>query len=89
MMTWAIRYLVADTRNWLPGKKVLLAPQWLAWMSWPEGRVYVDLDRDTVKRSPEYLPGQQLDRDYEAQLFRHFGRDPYWDQQTPVPASIA
>src|SRR6185503_16405322 len=26
---WAVRYLVVDTRNWLPGKKVLLAPQWI------------------------------------------------------------
>jgi len=25
--TWAIRYLIVDTRNWLPGKKILIAPQ--------------------------------------------------------------
>jgi hypothetical protein len=85
--TWSIRYLVADTRNWLPGKKVLLAPQWLAWLSWSEGRVYVDLDRETVKRAPEYHPGQPLDRDYEIQLFRHFGRDPYWEGTAAVSAS--
>jgi len=24
---WTIRYIVADTRNWLPGRKVLVAPQ--------------------------------------------------------------
>jgi hypothetical protein len=85
--TWAIRYLVADTRNWLPGKKVLLAPQWLAWMSWPEGRVYVDLDRDTVRRAPEYHSGQELDRDYEVQLFSHFGRDPYWEKLPAISAT--
>lgn len=25
--TWSIRYLVADTRNWWPGKKVLVSPE--------------------------------------------------------------
>ena len=25
--TWAIRYLIIDTRNWWPGKKVLISPQ--------------------------------------------------------------
>src|SRR4051794_15389903 len=26
---WAVRYMIADTRNWLPGKKVLISPRWL------------------------------------------------------------
>lgn len=24
---WTIHYMVIDTRNWLPGKKILVAPQ--------------------------------------------------------------
>jgi hypothetical protein len=27
--SWAIRYLVIDTRNWWPGKKVLVSPKWI------------------------------------------------------------
>ena len=27
--TWAIRYLVIDTKNWWYGKKVLVSPQWI------------------------------------------------------------
>ena len=27
--TWEIRYMVVDARNWLPGKKVLIAPRWI------------------------------------------------------------
>ena len=27
--TWAIRYLIVDTRNWWPGKKVLISPKWI------------------------------------------------------------
>jgi hypothetical protein len=26
---WVIRYMVVDTRNWWPGKKVLVSPQWI------------------------------------------------------------
>jgi hypothetical protein len=77
--TWTIRYLVADTRNWWPGKKVLLAPQWIAWMSWPEGRVYIDLDMETVKRGPAYDHSHPITREYETQLFSHYGREPYWE----------
>lgn len=78
---WAIRYLVADTRNWWPGKRVLLAPQWIAWVSWPEARVYVDLDRDTIQRAPAYEPSTELTRDYEQQLFDYYNRPPYWESE--------
>ena len=30
--TWEIRYMVVDTQNWWPGKKVLVAPQWIGRM---------------------------------------------------------
>ena len=26
--TWTIRYMVADTRKWLPGRKVFISPLW-------------------------------------------------------------
>jgi len=34
--TWAIRYLIVDTRDWLPGKKVLISPKWIKRVSWSE-----------------------------------------------------
>ncbi len=39
--TWAIRYLVVDTRNWWPGKRVLLAPSWILEVEWEQSKVYV------------------------------------------------
>src|SRR5487761_2518798 len=52
--TWAIRYLIVDTHNWWPGKKVLIAPQWIERVSWGERKVFVNLSRDAIKPSPEY-----------------------------------
>src|SRR5262245_39640155 len=43
---WAIRYLVVDTRNWWPGKKVVISPEWIKRVSWRDSRVYVDMTRD-------------------------------------------
>jgi hypothetical protein len=52
--TWAIQYLIVDTRNWLPGKKVRLAASWVKTIGWADRIVHVDLQRETIENSPEY-----------------------------------
>jgi uncharacterized protein YrrD len=76
--TWAIRYLVIDTRNWWPGKRVLVSPQWIERVSWSESKVFVNLPRETIKQSPEYTEESLLTRDYETGLHRHYNRQGYW-----------
>jgi hypothetical protein len=76
--TWAIRYLVVDTRNWWPGKKVLVSPQWIENVSWGERKVFVNLSRQTIKESPAYTEESLLTREYEAALHRHYNRKGYW-----------
>ncbi len=76
--TWAIRYLIVDTHNWLPGKKVLVSPQWIERVSWHERKVFVNLDRETIKQSPEYTVDSLITRDYETGLHRHYDRQGYW-----------
>ena len=76
--TWAIRYLIVDTRNWWPGKKVLVSPQWIERVSWSELKVFVNLTRETIKQSPEYTEESLLTRDYETGLHRHYNRQGYW-----------
>jgi hypothetical protein len=76
--TWAIRYLIIDTRNWWPGKKVLVSLQWIERVSWIESKVFVNLTRETIRQSPEYTEGFLLTRDYETELHRHYNRQGYW-----------
>jgi hypothetical protein len=76
--TWAIRYLIVDTHNWWPGKKVLVSPQWIERVSWGERKVFVNLSRETIKQSPEYTEESLLTRDYEIGLHRHYNRQGYW-----------
>jgi hypothetical protein len=76
--TWTIRYLVIDTRNWLPGKKVVVSPKWIQSVSWSDSKVRVDLSRDAIKNAPEYRGSASLNRDYEKQLHDHHRRPEYW-----------
>ncbi len=76
--TWSIRYLVVDTQNWWPGKSVLVSPQWIERVSWPESKVFVNLSRDVVKRSPECRQDSPPSREYETELHLHYSRLGYW-----------
>jgi uncharacterized protein YrrD len=76
--TWVIRYLIINTQNWWPGKKVLISPLWIKRVSWSESKVFVDLQRETIKQSPEYTEELLLTRNYETELHRHYNRKGYW-----------
>jgi len=79
--TWAIRYLVVDTNNWWPGKKVLVSPQWIDRLGWSESKVFFKLTREAIKQSPEFTEDSLLTRDYETELFQHYQREGYWTQE--------
>lgn len=76
--TWTVRYLVVDTRNWLPGRRVLLSWQWVDRVRWWTHKVYVDLPKSQIADSPEYKGPQDVTREYELELHRHFERPGYW-----------
>jgi sporulation protein YlmC with PRC-barrel domain len=75
---WEIRYLVVDTRNWLPGRRVVIPPKWITSVDWVRRVVNVDVSPRTVQASPEYQPAQDFSRTHEANLYRHYGRPGYW-----------
>ncbi|MEO8849141.1 MAG: PRC-barrel domain-containing protein [Casimicrobiaceae bacterium] len=75
---WAIRYMVVDTRKWLPGKHVLVSPEWIDRISWPDREVHVKIARHTVETSPEYDTSHVLSREHETALHAHYQRTGYW-----------
>jgi hypothetical protein len=84
---WAIRYIEVATRNWWPGKKVLVSPAWIERVSWMESKVYVGLSREAIKNGPEYAESTPITREYENQLYVHYGRPPYWLHEAEHKAS--
>ena len=77
---WRIRYLVADTGLWLPGRKVLLSPHWIERVDWDMSEVYIDLTREAIRKSPEFDQAQPVSADYESSLYDHYGRPRFEDE---------
>jgi len=75
---WIIRYLVVDTRNWLPGRSVLISPEWVRDISWEDQEVWVDVSSEMIEDSPPYDPSAPVNREYEVQMYDYYGRPKYW-----------
>lgn len=75
---WVLRYMVIDTRNWLPGKKVLVSPGWVDEISWSDGEVRVSHNRQAIKDAPEFDPAAPVNREYEGRLYDYYGVPRYW-----------
>ena len=71
--TWTVRYIEVDTRNWLPGKKVLLQMMRIDHISWADRSVAVMLARQAIESAPAYDPSKLITPSYEVQLFKHYG----------------
>lgn len=72
--SWALRWLVVDTRKWLPGRKVLVSSEWTTGVDWVSREVSFDVDRESIKASPEYDPAKPVNARYEKQLYDFYGR---------------
>ena len=70
---WIIRYAEVDTRNWLPGKKVLVQTGRIEQIDWPSRSVTMSLTRHAIQSAPAYDPSRLITPDYEIQLFKHYG----------------
>jgi hypothetical protein len=76
--TWWLRYMVVDTRNWLPGRKVLISLEWIGSIRWSERVVGVEMSQKQIERSPRYDPSAPVNRRYEERLYDYYGRPKYW-----------
>jgi hypothetical protein len=75
---WEIRYLVIDTRNWLPGRHVLIPPLWAESIRWSTRTAQIGLTQKLIEESPEYDPNAPVNRQYEEVLYDYYGRPRYW-----------
>ena len=60
--TWKIEFMLVDTGNWFPGKKVLISPEWIKEVDWENSTVTLAATEEQVKNSPEYQPSEAIDR---------------------------
>lgn len=69
---WALHYMVVDTKNWLPGRKVLVSPEWIADIVWEKREIAVKMTQAAVKNSPEYDPETPMTAKAENDLLEHY-----------------
>ncbi|MGD1031800.1 MAG: PRC-barrel domain containing protein [Opitutaceae bacterium] len=75
---WVIRYMVADTGVWLPGRLVLISPHAFGPFD-SEGRVLsIKLTKKKIEDSPSIESHRPVSRQYEVQYYRHYGWPSYW-----------
>ncbi len=69
--SWVIQYLIVETGNTWLGHQVLVAPQCIQNVSWPDHMVSVSLTRQAVKKAPRYKSAVTLNRSEEIGLDMH------------------
>ena len=76
--TWKMRWLVVDTGNWLPGRKVLLHPSAIGRADYGEQALPVDLTKAQVKDSPTIAQDEPVSLQMQDDLYGYYGWDPLW-----------
>jgi sporulation protein YlmC with PRC-barrel domain len=51
--TWEITDVLVDSRQWLPGKLLLISPDVIERIDWPEKKVHLRLAREDILQAPE------------------------------------
>jgi hypothetical protein len=75
---WAVRYVVADTGSWLPGRQVLLSPHAFGGLHQDSKYLVVKLTRKQIEQSPSIESHKPVSRQYEAEYYRYYGLPYYW-----------
>jgi hypothetical protein len=77
--SFRIRYLVVDTRNFWPGKKVLMPPHFVRSLDWRRRTLTVSLWVKEITSAPPYRG--PLTRADEQRIYAHYGLNTYWPDE--------
>jgi hypothetical protein len=75
---WTIRYLVADTGNWLMGRQVLISPHALVAVNGKEQNITIDLTKKQIEDSPSPDSDKPVSRQFEGAYYAYYGYPMYW-----------
>jgi hypothetical protein len=75
---WAIRYLVADTGNWLTGRQVLISPYALDGVMKEEQTIAVNLTKKQIEDSPSLDSDKPVSRQFDEVYYGYHAFPTYW-----------
>jgi sporulation protein YlmC with PRC-barrel domain len=76
--SWTVRHVVVDTGGWLTGRSVLIPPRAIQAVDAAHERLVTHLTREQVERSPGLETARPVSRQYEMDLYGHYGYPYYW-----------
>ena len=76
--SWTIRYLVAETGNWLLNRKVLISPFAIGKADLSKERLNVTLTKKQVEEIPSIDTDKPVSRQHEASYLDYYGFPYYW-----------
>lgn len=76
---WTVRYLVADTGNWLTGRKVLISPYVLSLVNKEKQYIDVDLTQKQIEDSPSLDTDKPVSQQFEESYNGYYGLPMYWN----------
>jgi uncharacterized protein YrrD len=76
---WTIRYLIADTGNWLTGRQVLISPYALGPALQEDHDIVVNLTKKQIEDSPSLDTHKPVSRQFEESYSGYYGWPSYWD----------
>lgn len=75
---WTVRYMVADTGTWLPGRTILISPVSLGTPDWDHKRFEVKLSKEQVENQPALDADAPVSRQHERAWFKTYRYPYYW-----------
>jgi sporulation protein YlmC with PRC-barrel domain len=77
--SWVVRYVVADTGSWLPGRQVLISPLAIGDFHRTGKILSLSLSKKQIEDSPAIESHKPVSRQYEEEYHRYFGWPFYWE----------
>lgn len=75
---WTVRYLIADTGDWLVDRKVLLSPYALVDVSLDKRSIAVNLTKKQIEASPSLNSDKPVSRQFEEEYYGYYEWPIYW-----------
>jgi len=79
---WTIRYVMVKAEEWLPDRRVLIAPAEFDAPDWSRKVLPISLTKEKIKNSPKIPLDLPISRAHEIALADYYAWQPYWI--TPV-----
>ncbi|WP_147629031.1 PRC-barrel domain-containing protein [Oceanobacillus massiliensis] len=70
---WSIRYASIDSRKWLPGRKILLAPSSFVEVNEAEKKLAVKYDKETIRNSPDVSENTNVSGEHQQRINEYYG----------------